>query len=144
MWVGSLAERHEIRKLVQLFIVVRDADCGSRSYACFVRCVMKAPPCDPIAAVFVADLKWRPPMHSPIQDIALSSFTERASFGLRPLADRLRAMALTMRRHIAVWRSNIRTRNQLRQLIDSAWATRDIGVSRWQAEAELRKPFWAD
>lgn len=83
-------------------------------------------------------------MHSSLQDIALPSFAERASFGARPVADQLRTMVLTLRAHIAEWRSHIRTRNQLRQLINSEWAMRDIGVSRWQAEAELRKPFWAD
>ena len=83
-------------------------------------------------------------MHSPIQDIALSSFTEREPLGSRPVSVQLQAMVQTLRARLAEWRDRIRTRNQLRQLIDGEWATRDIGVSRWQAEAELRKPFWAD
>jgi uncharacterized protein YjiS (DUF1127 family) len=83
-------------------------------------------------------------MHSPVQDLALSSFTERAPVGPRSFSTQLRAVAETLSSRFAEWRSNIRTRNQLRQLADHDWATSDIGISRWQAEAELRKPFWAD
>ncbi len=83
-------------------------------------------------------------MHSPVQDLALSSFTERAPVGPRSFSTRLRALAVALSARFAEWRSNIRTRSQLRQLTDYDWATGDIGISRWEAESELRKPFWAD
>lgn len=83
-------------------------------------------------------------MHSPVQDLALSSFTLREPVGPHSRWARLRNAATSLGERMAEWRLRTRTRNQLRQLSELDWSVGDYGIARWQAEAELRKPFWAN
>ena len=68
------------------------------------------------------------PVHSPIKDLALSSFTEVA-----PLARPRGAspsFLTRMRARWADWRHHLRSRNELGRLTARDWAVGDYGVSR--------------
>ena len=79
-------------------------------------------------------------MHSPIKDLALSGFTE--VMPLERPAEPPRSFAARVRARLAEWRHRVRSQNELAQLTDRDWDTGDYGISRWQAEAVLRTPFW--
>ena len=82
-------------------------------------------------------------MHSPVQDLALSGFTVRDPVGPRSSCTGLHNAVASLGEQIAEWRLRVRSRNQLRQLGETDWSVGDYGIARWQADAELRKPFWA-
>jgi uncharacterized protein YjiS (DUF1127 family) len=46
----------------------------------------------------------------------------------------------TFKHGLVEWRRRIRSRDELMGLSD--YSLRDIGLSRWDAEAEASKPFW--
>jgi uncharacterized protein YjiS (DUF1127 family) len=48
--------------------------------------------------------------------------------------------AVSLGRMLGLWRSRIRERNAFTSLNDRD--LRDLGVSRWDVEQELSKPFW--
>ena len=80
-------------------------------------------------------------MHSPIKDLALSSFTEVAPLARAPHAPR--SLPARLRALVAEWRERLRTRDELARLTETDWAVGDYGISRCQAEALLRRPFWS-
>ena len=73
-------------------------------------------------------------MHSPIKDLALSSFTEVA-----PLARIAppRGLLARMQTRLAEWRHLVRSRNELARLTSTDWEIGDYGISRAQAERIL-------
>jgi uncharacterized protein YjiS (DUF1127 family) len=58
----------------------------------------------------------------------------------RPSSHRPSGMTAWFSRLIQTWRVRIRERDALARLDDRD--LRDIGLSRWEIELELAKPFW--
>jgi uncharacterized protein YjiS (DUF1127 family) len=63
------------------------------------------------------------------------------SHSARPSAvARVRAVADKLSRTLRVWRSRIRERQAFPVVDDRD--LRDLGLSRWEVDRELAKPFW--
>ena len=80
-------------------------------------------------------------MHSPLKDLALSSFTEVAP--LARVAPPRRDFIGRLQTRFAEWRHSVRTRNELARLTATDWEIGDYGISRSQAEELLNGPVRA-
>ena len=64
---------------------------------------------------------------------------------LRPVNDKPRSNAYGRILELStIWGERIRQRNDLKQLADSPELLMDIGISRYDALREGRKPFWRE
>jgi uncharacterized protein YjiS (DUF1127 family) len=70
----------------------------------------------------------------------LSSRAAAPSFGIRQARRMLRTWFESSMETLATWRSRSRERELLARMSDRE--LKDIAVSRYDAEMEIRKPFW--
>ena len=71
--------------------------------------------------------------------IASRPLTNCQSLGV-PSTVRSHGVGKRIVRMLRLWRARIRERQAFAQIDD--FALRDLGVSRWEVERELAKPFW--
>ena len=70
-----------------------------------------------------------------------ASRTSLVDFGATGLLGLVRRRVAITSRYVVVWARRRRQRQQLKDLDDHL--LRDIGISRAQADREMRKPFWS-
>jgi uncharacterized protein YjiS (DUF1127 family) len=78
------------------------------------------------------------PVHSPIKDLALSSFTEVAP--LARIAPPRQGLLARLQTRFAEWRHLVRSRNELARLTATDWEIGDYGITRLEAEKILNGP----
>ena len=70
----------------------------------------------------------------------LNSRAAAPSFGISPARRTLGSWFESSMEILATWKSRSRERDLLAQMSDKE--LKDIGASRYDAEMEIRKPFW--